>query len=77
MDEIKKAKRGMILNGIGFCIGIATLMIDVIPVIAIGAVIFCPIYAIKNLSTYRKLKKLQSENLIPLGSEETTEYFQL
>ncbi len=49
MDEIKKAKRGMILNGIGFSIGIATLMIDVIHVIVLGAVIFCPIYSIKNL----------------------------
>ena len=56
MDEIQKAKRDTILYSVGFCFGLATLLIDAIPVIAIGAIIFCPIYAIKSLRKYRKLQ---------------------
>lgn len=67
MDEMQKAKRGIILNSIGFCVGLTTLLIDVIPVIAIGAIIFCPIYAIKDLRKYRKLR-LQLERFRPLDS---------
>ena len=59
MDEIQKAKRGIILNSIGFCIGLTTLLIDVIPVIAIGAIIFCPYLAIRDLRKYRRLVRLQ------------------
>lgn len=60
MDEIQKAKRGVVLNSIGFCVGVATLLIDVIPVIAIGAIIFCPYLAIKDFRKYQKLVRLQS-----------------
>ncbi|HET6457882.1 MAG TPA: hypothetical protein VFG24_03260 [Nitrosopumilaceae archaeon] len=77
MDEIQKAKRGIILNSIGFCVGLCTLVIDVIPVIAIGAIIFCPIYAIKDLRKYRKLQRLQLERSRPLESTSTTEFFGL
>jgi len=56
MDEIQKAKTGILLNSVGFGIGLATLFIDIIPVIAIGAIIFCPYYAFKNLKKYRMLK---------------------
>ena len=65
MDEIQKAKRGIILNSIGFCVGLATLVIDVIPVIAIGAIIFCPYCAIKDLRKYRMLTKLHLERQGP------------
>jgi len=67
MDEIQKAKRDGILNAVGFCIGLATLLIDVIPVIAVGAIIFCPYYAVKNVRKYRKLK-LQLERSRLVGS---------
>ena len=77
MDEIQKAKRDGILNAVGFCIGLATLLIDVIPVIAIGAIIFCPYYAIKNLRKYRKLKELQLVRSRPLGSASPQEYLHL
>jgi len=77
MDEIQKAKSGIILNSIGFCVGLATLVIDVIPVIAIGAILFCPYYAVKSLRKYRKLKKLQLEKSRPLGSTGPQEYFHL
>ncbi|OLE40986.1 MAG: hypothetical protein AUG16_01780 [Thaumarchaeota archaeon 13_1_20CM_2_39_20] len=76
MDEIQKAKRDGILNAVGFCIGLATLLIDVIPVIAIGAIIFCPYYAIKSLRKYRKLKELQLKSG-PLGSASPQEYLHL
>ena len=59
MDEIQKAKQESILYSIGFCVGLATLLIDTIPVIAVGAIIFCPYYAVKKFRKYRKLK-LQS-----------------
>jgi len=36
MDEIQKAKTGILLYAAGFGIGLATLFIDFIPVIAIG-----------------------------------------
>jgi hypothetical protein len=60
MDEIQKAKRGVVLNSLGFCVGVATLLIDIIPVIAIGAIIFCPYLAIKDFRKYQKLVRLQS-----------------
>jgi hypothetical protein len=60
MDEIQKAKRGVVLNSLGFCVGVATLLIDAIPVIAIGAIIFCPYFAIKDFRKYQKLVRLQS-----------------
>jgi len=59
MDEIRKAKRDTILYSLGFCIGVATLLIDTIPVIAIGAIIFCPYYAVKSFLRYKRLVKLQ------------------
>lgn len=67
MDEIQKAKRGIILNGIGFCVGVGTLVIDVIPVIAIGAIIFCPYLAYKDWRKYQKLLKLKSLPSEPFG----------
>jgi len=63
MDEIQKAKTGILLYAAGFGIGLATLFIDFIPVIAIGAIIFCPYYAVKNLKKYRMLKVGQLEVL--------------
>ena len=77
MDEIQKAKRGIILNCVGFCIGLCTLLIDIIPVIAIGAIIFCPIYAIKDLKKYQQLKRSQLEQSSPYGSSTPQEYFGL
>jgi hypothetical protein len=61
MEELYKAKRDTILYSLGFCIGIATLLIDTIPVIAIGAIIFCPYYAVKSFRRYRRLMKFQFE----------------
>ena len=63
MDEIQKAKTGILLYSAGFGIGLATLFIDVIPVIAVGAIIFCPYYAVKSLKRYRMLKVRQIEVL--------------
>ncbi len=77
MDEIQKAKRDSILYAVGFCIGLATLLIDVIPVIAVGAIIFCPYYAVKSLRKYKKLVKLQLAGSKPLGSTSPQEYFHL
>ncbi|MGQ0795414.1 MAG: hypothetical protein ACT4N5_04425 [Nitrosopumilaceae archaeon] len=67
MDEIQKAKRGIILNSIGFCVGVGTLVIDVIPVIAIGAIIFCPYLAYKDWRKYQKLMKFKSVPSEPFG----------
>jgi len=57
MDEIQKAKRGSILHAMGFCLGLAILVIDVIPVIAMGAIIFCPYYAVKDFKKYMMLTR--------------------
>ena len=75
MDEIQKAKRGIILNSIGFCVGLATLIIDVIPVIAVGAIIFCPYFAIKDLRKYKKLVRLQLEKQRPFDSSVPEPFF--
>jgi len=77
MEEIQKAKLGIILNSIGFCVGLCTLVIDVIPVIAVGAIIFCPVYAGKSLGKYRKLKRLQLKGLRPLDLASPPEFFGL
>ena len=80
MDEIQKAKREAILHTMGFCFGLATLVIDVIPVIAIGAIIFCPYYAVKNFRKYRKLlrlQRLQFEKPRPAEPTITPQYFHL
>ena len=77
MDEIQKAKRDAVLYTLGFCIGIATLVIDTIPIIAVGAIIFCPYYALKSLKKYRKLVRLQFESSKPLGSSLPPEPFHL
>ena len=77
MDEIQKAKRGIILNSIGFCVGLATLLIDLIPVIAIGAIIVCPYFAIKDLRKYRMLKKHQLERQGPFDPTSVPEPYHM
>ena len=77
MDEIQKAKRGVVLNSIGFCVGLATLLIDVIPVIAVGAIIFCPYFAIKDLRKYRMLTKLHLEKPGPFDPTSVPESYHM
>jgi len=62
---MRKTKLGILFYALGFGIGLATLFIDVIPIIAVGAIIFCPYYAIKNFKKYRILK---TGNLKMVGS---------
>ncbi len=61
MDEIQKAKTRIILNIVGFSVGVTTFLVETIPIIAIGAIIFCPIDAVRTLRKYRELKRLQLE----------------
>ena len=59
MDEIQKAKLSIVLNTAGCGIGIATLLINTIPIVAIGLMIFCPYSAIRGFMKYRKLKNYE------------------
>ena len=64
LKEIRNAKIGVAGNTAGFPVGVgityATIFSPTLSyfVVAWGAIIFCPIYAVKSLFRLRKLKKL-------------------
>ena len=55
--EILNSELWILANAILFVGGMATLLVDWFPVIAIGVIIFCPYSMVKNFKKYLKLRK--------------------
>ncbi|MEO9321625.1 MAG: hypothetical protein ABI361_13240 [Nitrososphaera sp.] len=56
----QKAKRSIIANSIGLCAGVLITILTLLSpspifLVAWGAIIFCPISAVRSYSRYRKL----------------------
>lgn len=61
--EASKAKKSVIANSIGFSIGVLVTVLTLVspsPVflLAWGAIIFCPISAVRSFRRYKKLKDM-------------------